>query len=452
MSATAVIDIGKTNARVALVDASGAVLETASAPNETLVGEPYPHADLDALERFALGALARFARMALISTVVPAAHGASGVLVGEDGPVLPLLDYEHDGPEEVAAAYAAVRPPFEETFSPPLPLGLNLGRQLFWQQARFGDRVAAARAFLTQPQYWAWRLSGIMASEVASLGAHTDLWAPARGEPSSLVRKQGWARLFTPRRAAFEALGPVTARVVALTGLRPDTRVLAGVHDSNASLLPHLTRRKAPFAMVSTGTWVIAFHVGGDVARLDPATDMLANVDVLGRPVPCARFMGGRERAAIVGDDVAPPCPAMAARLMDLGVMALPAFAETGGAWLGRRGAVAGALPDEPGARATLASLYVALVTDDALERLGVTGPVVVDGPFAADAVFLAALAALRPGQRIESAGEATSSALGAALLARWGGSAETPTPTAAVAPLAADLATYRARWRAALA
>lgn len=335
-------------------------------------------------------------------------------------------------------------------FAPPLPLRLNLGRQLFWQQARFGRRVAALRAFLTQPQYRAWRLSGVMASAVTSLGAHTDLWALAKGAPSSLAAGQDWTRLFAPRRAAFEALGPVTARIAALTGLRPDTRVLAGVHDSNASLLPHLAGRAAPFAVVSTGKWVVVFHVGGDAARLDPATDMLANVDVLGRPVPCARFMGGRERAEIAGDDPAPACLAMAARLTALGVMALPAFAATGGAWLGRRGAIIGALPDTAGARATLASLYGALVTDDALARLGVTGPIVVDGPSAADQVFLAALAALRPDQRVEAAGEAASSAQGAALLARWGGPLTT-THADAVAPLAADLAAYRACWRAAL-
>jgi len=33
--------------------------------------------------------------------------------------------------------------------------------------------------------------------------------------------------------------------------------VFCGVHDSNASLLPHLGSRQAPFTIVSTGTWVI---------------------------------------------------------------------------------------------------------------------------------------------------------------------------------------------------
>ena len=42
--------------------------------------------------------------------------------------------------------------------------------------------------------------------------------------------------------------------------------------------------------MVSTGTWVVLFAVGGDLDHLDPARDTLANVDALGRAVPSARL------------------------------------------------------------------------------------------------------------------------------------------------------------------
>ena len=42
---------------------------------------------------------------------------------------------------------------------------------------------------------------------------------------------------------------------------------------------------------------------GGALDRLDAGRDMLANVDALGDPVPCARFMGGREFALIAGGE-----------------------------------------------------------------------------------------------------------------------------------------------------
>jgi L-fuculokinase len=74
---------------------------------------------------------------------------------------------------------------------------------------------------------------------------------------------------------------------------------------------------------------------GLSVKGLDPADDTLANVDVEGRPVATARFMGGREYAAIAG---APgnPDPASLARVIASGAMALPCFAGQGGGGLVR--------------------------------------------------------------------------------------------------------------------
>ncbi len=52
---------------------------------------------------------------------------------------------------------------------------------------------------------------------------------------------------------------------------------------------------RAALSVVSTGTWVVSFAVGGDLEGLDPKRDTLANVDAYGRAVPSARYMGGRE-------------------------------------------------------------------------------------------------------------------------------------------------------------
>ena len=83
-------------------------------------------------------------------------HGATGALVDAAGElVLPVLDYEFDGPDRLAAEYDAIRPPFAETGTPRLPLGLNLGAQFFWQQKRFPAEFAKAAAMLMYPQYWA---------------------------------------------------------------------------------------------------------------------------------------------------------------------------------------------------------------------------------------------------------------------------------------------------------
>ncbi len=302
--AVGVIDAGKTHTRVALFSPQGEELAARSTATPVRCDGPYPAEDVEALEPFVLGALAAFAREHRVRAIVPVAHGSAAALVARDGLALPVLDYESPLPES-AGGYAALRPDFAESGSPDLPGGLNLARQVHWQAQAFPEAFARAEALLPLPQYWAWRLCGVAASEVTSLGAHSDLWAPAQGRLSSLAGRCGWGHLIPPLRRAWDVLGPIRPEVAAATGLDPATEVLTGIHDSNASLLPHLGAGATPFAMVSSGTWVIILHAGGDLASLDPIADMLAGVDALGRPVPSARFMGGREYAAIAGDDFA---------------------------------------------------------------------------------------------------------------------------------------------------
>jgi sugar (pentulose or hexulose) kinase len=189
----------------------------------------------------------------------------------------------------------ALRPPFAETGSPRLPLGLNVGAQLHWLLATLpglSDRMAQV---VTYTQFWAGRLSGVWRCEATSLGAHTDLWAPWAGGFSALPARLGLADRLAPPAHPGDVLGPVLPAVARATGLRSGTPVHCGIHDSNAALLPHLVSRAAPFAVVSTGTWVICMAVGGRPLPLDPARDTLANVDAFGRPTPSARFMGGRD-------------------------------------------------------------------------------------------------------------------------------------------------------------
>ena len=102
------------------------------------------------------------------------------------------------------------------------------------------------------------------------------------------------ATRWPPARPATDILGTIRPEIAARTGLPTSIPVYVGIHDSNASLLPHLLGSKPPFSVISTGTWVIAMSVGGKEVALDPKRDTLINVNAFGNPVPSARFMGGR--------------------------------------------------------------------------------------------------------------------------------------------------------------
>jgi sugar (pentulose or hexulose) kinase len=441
-SHVAVIDFGKTNVKVVVVDLiAGREVDERRIPNLVVRAAPYPQYDTEGHWRFLIDALAGLAADWPIGAVAITTHGATAALVDAGGGLaLPILDYEHPLPTE---AYDSVRPDFALTGSPRLGAGLNLGAQLHWQFESFPEAAARAAHVLTYPEYWAMRLCGIAAVEVTSLGCHTDLWNPWAGDFSPLVDAMGWGRLMPPLRRAGEVLGPVLPEVAAATGLDPGTPVLCGIHDSNASLNAHLRARPGPFAVVSTGTWVVALAVGARARALDPARDLLVNVNALGEPTPSARFMGGREYEVVrAGRDFGPD-PEARGRVLGRGLMLLPAVEPGFGPFRGREGGWTMA-PRDAGEEAVALAFYLALVSAEMLDLLGAEGPVVVEGPFARNEDYLEMLEAAT-GRPAVAAGGATGTALGAALLA--GGPVPAAEPARPARPRA-DLAGYAAAWR----
>jgi sugar (pentulose or hexulose) kinase len=447
-----VLDIGKTNAKLALIDAAGHVLAEQRRANVVLNDGPYPHLDTEGIWNWMLEVCRGFAQLAQVSAIVPVTHGATAALVSASGLVLPVLDYEAQLP---GVDYDALRPDYTETWSPSLPAGLNLGRQLAWLAQRFPNDFARARHILMYPQYWAWRLSGAATSEVTSLGCHTDLWDPLRQDYSSLVDRMGWRALMPPLARAWDSLGSLRPEVAGATGLPAHCQVLCGIHDSNASLLRYLNQASIgdmldARTVLSTGTWMIAAAFGADLNGLCERADMLANTNALGQPVACMRFMGGREFGAIAGPAPQACTEIDLARLLARGTLALPCFAETGGPFAGSSGRITGPEPATAAERYALATLYCALVTDYCLDALGAGGPIAVEGSFTANPWFGGLLAALRPQQAVSYSDDASGTTCGGWLLRYRDG----VPPGASTRVEALDLPglhAYRQRWLDAL-
>lgn len=443
----AVVDIGKTNAKVVLVDRR-TLTETAGdrMANKVSQSGPYPHYDERGLWTFIVDSLATLGCKAVPDAVVVTAHGASGVLVGTDGtPSMPILDYEHDGPDSLAAEYDALRPDFSETGSPRLPGGLNVGAQLFWQQKTFPDAFAKTSRFVTYPQFWASRLCGVAATEPTSLGAHTDLWNPHERAFSSLVDRLGWRQMMAPVRRAGERLGRLDSDLAKMMRLPAETPVFCGIHDSNASLYPHLISREAPFSVVSTGTWVIVMSVGAAATALDPSRDTLINVNAFGDPVASARFMGGREFSLLVGDEPAAASDEDVARVLATPLMLTPSIDRGSGPFRGRRSEWLPAEPATPGERFAAVSFYLAMMTATCLNLTGATGETIVEGPFGSNRCFVG-MVATATGRPVLVSPGSTGTSIGAALLCSGGTLARGPDTVIRPNPAWKD---YAARWRA---
>jgi sugar (pentulose or hexulose) kinase len=414
--AIAVIDIGKTNAKVALVDLTRlAETDVRKAPNDVLRDGLYPHYDVEQLWTFILDSLRDLGQLATIDAISIATHGATAALVDGAGDLaLPILDYEHTGPESLAADYDRVRPPFDETGSPRLPIGLNLGAQLYWQQRSFPAEWASIRSILMYPQYWGLRLTGARIGEATSLGCHTDLWSPHRRTLSSVVDRLGWSPLFPPMANASDRLGTLLPEIADRTGLSASTPVHVGIHDSNASLLPHLRSREAPFSVLSTGTWVIALAIGAQPLPLDAARDTLINVNALGNAVPSARFMGGRENA-LLGEGLPEATPEAIEAVLKTGLMYLPSAQQGSGPFPHAIGHWT--LAGSPAEKRVAASFYLALMAATCLDLIGADGPTIIEGPFAANAEF-AKMLRVATGRDVITEAAGTGTSIGAALLA----------------------------------
>jgi sugar (pentulose or hexulose) kinase len=437
--ATLVLDVGKSNAKLALIDSRGDVLRSSAVANASETNDEFGVLVLgvERLASWLLEAVPALLQGVVPARIVAATHGAAFCALGADGLVLPPIDYEWDGYGDTTAAFDASLANFGHHGTPRLGQGLNAGRQIDYAMRRWPELTSSIQYWVPYAQYWSWWLSGVACTEVSSLGCHTGLWSPHRNRFSDWAVARGIARRFAPMRAAWDVIGTLRPALAERWSLPAGVEVVAGVHDSNACLARHLPRHPDA-TIVSTGTWCVAMSPGGDTSRLTPERDELVNVAVDGRPVPTARFMGGREFAQLC-DECDPAAATLASlrEVLEAGWMALPSFASGSGPMPERRGRIlchGSAVGDGLSAvpvrlRAALAALYCADVTMLLIEDLGprastpgdVPPPVILEGPLAGNPAYLAAMAAaLEPRSLLQSVDALEGTARGAWMLAWW--------------------------------
>ena len=489
-----IIDIGKTISKVSAWSRAGECVARITRSNEALPAAPYAPLDTSATADWLIETLREFSGQP-IEAIIPVAHGAAvagivpgsslplpsgeGVggwgseaadprspdasVTGVEPPPQPLPtgeglferrtnavlaftppDYEWPIPADVLQQYRAQRDAFAITGSPALPGGLNMAAQLHYLETQAPlDQVT----LLPYAQYWAWLLSGVAASEVTSLGCHSDLWEPGAADFSPMAKARGWAGQFAPLARAGDVVGTLLPELAARTGLSPQVRIHAGLHDSNAAL--HAARGFAEVAgqdatVLSTGTWFVAMRVQGQSSPLPEQRDCLVNVDPFGQPVPSARFMGGRE-IELLGARIDQPGLAGLDEALAQGAMVLPAvvpgsgpFPDHAHAWLNESA--------NSESRIAAAALYAALMADTALNLIGSRERLVIEGRFAGSEIFVRALASLRSGTQVFAAPGALDASFGALRLIDPG--LKPGANLARVAPLPHDISAYCQQWK----
>ncbi len=290
-----VLDIGKTNVKLTFVDSfNNKTIKFFKTKQKNIYRHGIKILNSNSIFEWALKKITYIGRKHNLDKFVCTAHGTSIALISyDDKELLACTDYEYKF-DKLFNNYKKIAPKFSESFSPFLENGLNIGQQIYYLYKRKQKLIKKTKYILNYPQYIVWKLTSSFSSEISYVGCHTHLWDFKRNKLSSFVKKIKLEKKFPQIRKAWDTIG---RKQIGESNLK----IINGVHDSNASYLYFKNSDIKNFTLVSTGTWYIIFNQKTPLKNLNPSLDMLANIDVFGKPVPTMRFMGGREYDYLMG-------------------------------------------------------------------------------------------------------------------------------------------------------
>ena len=290
-----VLDIGKTNVKLTFVDSiDNKTIKFFTTKQKNIYRHGIKILNSNSIFEWALKKITYIGRKHNLDKFVCTAHGTSIALISyDDKELLACTDYEYKF-DKLFNSYKKIAPKFNESFSPFLENGLNIGQQIYYLYKKKQQLIKETKYILNYPQYIVWKLTSSFSSEISYVGCHTHLWDFKRNKLSSFVKKIKLEKKFPKIRKAWDTIGQ---RKIGESNLK----IINGIHDSNASYLYFKNSDIKNFTLVSTGTWYIIFNQKTPLKNLNPSLDMLANIDVFGKPVPTMRFMGGREYDHLMG-------------------------------------------------------------------------------------------------------------------------------------------------------
>lgn len=296
MRCIAVLDIGKTNKKIFLIDEHYRIVrESGTSFPETTDEDGDPCENITLLTTWVKESLCELVQLPEYTVVAInfSTYGASMVYLDDDGQVLaPLYNYLKPFPEGMqellCAGSGGLEQVCSDTASPALG-SLNVGLQLYRIKQTKPALFEKIRYALHLPQYVSFLVTGQPLSDITSIGCHTMLWDFSRHQYHEWVVKEGLADKLA---AVFPGNRVLPASIAGRNYMAG-----VGLHDSSAALIPYLSSFSAPFVLISTGTWCITLNPFNDspLTPAELASDCLCYLTYENRPVKAARLFAGNE-------------------------------------------------------------------------------------------------------------------------------------------------------------
>ena len=204
--------------------------------------------------------------------------------------ITPLYNYLKPYPEKLKQqfydAYGDENLIAKETASPVLG-ALNSGMQLYRLKYEQPATYSHLKFSLHLPQYLSFVISSQTASEITSIGCHTQLWDFKKNSYHEWVYKENLDVKFPP---IFQA-----DKIIHTSNNASNIAVGIGLHDSSAALIPYLKLFTEPFILLTTGTWCISLNPFNHSTLTDYELnyDCLCYLSYEGKPVKASRLFAG---------------------------------------------------------------------------------------------------------------------------------------------------------------
>jgi len=299
----AVFDIGKTNKKLVIFDSDLTILDIEKTNIEEYEVGHIKYDKLDIIEQWFLDQLKKKSATYNIKTVSVSAHGATFTCIDNKGNLaVPEISYTTDPGkdfhDEFYQKFGTKNELQKITGTPDFNLLINIAKGIWFVKKNFNIQFGKTRHILNLPQYFCYKLTGKVVADPTYVGCHTYLWDFLKNDWSVVADKLGIRKLLPSQiKNPWEILGTITAEVAEKTGLDHDTVVTSGIHDSNASLLPHLITSDEDFVLNSTGTWCVIMHERDKVHFNEEELGKVVffNLSPFSKPVKTSIFMGGIE-------------------------------------------------------------------------------------------------------------------------------------------------------------
>ena len=300
----AVIDVGKTNKKIHIYNRELTLIDSCSKSFETMIRDGISFETTDELMEWLLDNLSRLGSRHNIRVIAISTHGASSACIDEAGELtIPVVDYTYEPGEEFHEEFYRVAGDKNDlqrsTATLELKALVNPGKGIYFLKKTYPEEFARTHRILMYAQYFAYKLSGAVTADITYLACHTYLFDHQKIGYSVVADRLGIRDLLPPAiMDPGDVAGLILPEVAARTGLSPLTRILVGIHDSNASLLPYLIKKHdEDFIVNSTGTWCVAMHPEGSVSFSDDEIGkaVFYNMSAFREPVKTTILVGGLE-------------------------------------------------------------------------------------------------------------------------------------------------------------